>query len=34
MDQAKVDTFVERLVTEINTTMSCFNFYLGHRLGP
>ena len=33
MDQSRVDTFAERLVTEINAGMSCLNLYLGLRLG-
>jgi 2-polyprenyl-3-methyl-5-hydroxy-6-metoxy-1,4-benzoquinol methylase len=33
MDQSRVDTFAERLVTEINSGMSCLNLHLGLRLG-
>jgi 2-polyprenyl-3-methyl-5-hydroxy-6-metoxy-1,4-benzoquinol methylase len=33
MDQGKVDSFAERLFSEINAAMSCLNMYLGHRLG-
>ena len=33
MDEAKVDAFAERLLTEVNAALSCLNLYLGHRLG-
>jgi hypothetical protein len=33
MDQQKIDTFTERVLTEINSSMSSLNLYLGHRLG-
>jgi len=33
MDQSKVDSFVERLIVDLNAGMSCLNLYLGHRLG-
>jgi 2-polyprenyl-3-methyl-5-hydroxy-6-metoxy-1,4-benzoquinol methylase len=33
MDQTKIDSFQERLFTELNAGMSCLTLQLGHRLG-
>ena len=33
MEQAKIDALSERIVRDVNGAMSCFNVYLGHRLG-
>ena len=33
MDQTKIDTFQERLYTELNAGMSCLTLQLGYRLG-
>ena len=33
MDQQKVDALAERIITELNSAMSCLNLYIGHRLG-
>jgi 2-polyprenyl-3-methyl-5-hydroxy-6-metoxy-1,4-benzoquinol methylase len=33
MEQSKADAFAERVMGEINTSMSVLNLYLGHRLG-
>ena len=33
MDQSKIESFQERLFTELNAGMSCLNIQLGHRLG-
>jgi 2-polyprenyl-3-methyl-5-hydroxy-6-metoxy-1,4-benzoquinol methylase len=33
MDQSKIDTFQERLFTELNAGLSCLNLQLGYRLG-
>jgi 2-polyprenyl-3-methyl-5-hydroxy-6-metoxy-1,4-benzoquinol methylase len=33
MDQNKIDSFQERLFTELNAGMSCLNLQLGYRLG-
>ena len=33
MDEGKLDRFSERLLTDINSGMSCLNLYIGHRLG-
>jgi 2-polyprenyl-3-methyl-5-hydroxy-6-metoxy-1,4-benzoquinol methylase len=33
MDQSKIESFQERLFTELNAGMSCLNLQLGYRLG-
>ena len=33
MDNAKVESFQERLFTELNGAMSCLSIYIGHELG-
>jgi 2-polyprenyl-3-methyl-5-hydroxy-6-metoxy-1,4-benzoquinol methylase len=33
IDQQKVDSFMERIFSELNAGMSCLSLYVGHRLG-
>jgi len=33
MNQQKVESFAERILTEVNSSLSCLNVYLGHKLG-
>ena len=33
MNQQKVESFAERIITEVNASLSGLNLYLGHKLG-
>jgi len=33
MDTSKLEKFTDRILTDINSGMSCLNLYIGHRLG-
>jgi 2-polyprenyl-3-methyl-5-hydroxy-6-metoxy-1,4-benzoquinol methylase len=33
MDEQKIESFSERILTDVNSAMSCLNVYVGHQLG-
>jgi len=33
MDRGKLEKFTDRIMSDVNASMSCLNLYIGHRLG-